>query len=91
MCSPSSSSSRRTQHDADDESRHHRQHDFASGVENEAGRDCGKDRQRPGRNFPQRDFGMWTLILRRDRLGTPAFPHYPSASPPGGVQSAKQF
>ena len=72
---------RRTQHDADDESRHDWQHDLARGVENEADRDCGKDRQRPSRNFPQRDFGMGLLIRHRDRLGTLAFPHRSSASP----------
>ena len=75
------SSRRRAQHDANDESRHHRQHDFAGGVENEAGGDCGKDRQRPGRNFPQRDFGMGILLRHGHRFGTPAFSHHASASP----------
>ena len=58
---PFESPSRRTQHDADHESRHDGQHHLARGVENEAGRDCGKDRQRPGRDFPQRDF--WVGIF----------------------------
>jgi hypothetical protein len=32
-----------------------------------------------------------SLLIHRDRLGTPAFPHYSSASPAGGAASAKQF
>ena len=65
-CSASSLPRRRTQHDSDDESRHDRQHDLARGVENEARRDCSKDRQRPGRNLPKRDFGMRLVIRRRE-------------------------